>query len=348
MLILSAEEVKLALSMRESLEAVERAYHDLGMDRAVNRNRTDIWVPAGDRDYYVLKSMDGVAPGLKIGAVRINSNLVTWRKYAGGLVKAGSGRRYVGLILLFDMSDGEPLAIFPDEHTQAVRVGATTGLAIKYLAKEEIGRAAIIGSGRQANTAAEALCLLRRPREIAVYSPNPEKRSALAEKLQRLGQNAFAAPSAGAAEEGADLILFCTSSITPVCQPEWVVPGRFVSCVKFAEVGEKALSGAGYVVVNAHEGSPVNYLPGRKAFAAHDPLVELGVAGGDGQPDSGEPDWTAYPELARVVAGAAERPKGGQSVLFVNNIGLGVQFAAVGAVVYARARELGLGREVMI
>lgn len=347
MLIISGEEVKQTLSMQASLEAVEKAYLDLGRDRAVNRQRTDSWVPADNgRDYYLLKSMDGVAPGLKIGAVRVNSNLVTWRSYAGGLVKAGSGKRYVGLVMLFDMTDGEPLALFPDEHIQAVRVGATTGLAIKYLAGGEIGRAAVIGSGRQANTAIEALCCLRKPREIAIYSPNEGRRAALAAKFTGLGQNAVTAPSMEAAVEGADMILFCTSSITPVCRPEWVVPGRFISCVKYAEVGDQVLSKSGFVVVNAHVGSPVNYLPGRSAFASHDPLEELGVARGQAGPGQEEADWTVYPELARVVAGAAGKPDRGQSSLFINTIGLGIQFAAVGAVVYAGARKLGLGIEV--
>lgn len=348
MLILSSDEVKRALSMPAALEAVEKAYLDLGNDLAVNRPRTDSWAPAGNGNYYLLKSMDGVAPGLKTGAVRVNSNLVTWRKYAGGLVKAGAGKRYVGLILIFDLADGEPLALFPDEHSQAVRVGATTALAVKYLTGDKIGRAAVIGSGRQANSVIEALCCLGSPREIVVYSPNQDHRQALAARFAAQGRNVLPADSADAAVEGAGLVLLNTSSITPVCRPEWVAPGRLITCVKYAEVGHGVLARSGYVAVNAHQGAPVNYLPGGKCFAGHDPLADLGVVPGESGSGIGDPDWTAYPELARLVAGRAPRPAGDQPVLFINNIGLGVQFAAVGAVVYARAREMGLGIEAPV
>jgi ornithine cyclodeaminase/alanine dehydrogenase-like protein (mu-crystallin family) len=58
-------------------------------------------------------------------------------------------------------------------------------------------------------------------------------------------------------------------------------------------------------------------------------------------------DWKALPTLADLIAGRIEgRRQSEQITGFVNNIGLGVQFAAVGARVYAAAKEKGYGREV--
>lgn len=348
MLIINSEELKQAVTMPAALEAVEAAYLDLGRGKAVNRPRTDTWASTGSgQHFYLLKSMDGIAPGLQVGAVRINSNTLKWQRYAGGLVKASASGRYVGLVVLFSMADGQPLAMFPDEYIQAMRVGATCGLAIKALAKESVDQAAVIGSGRQATAAIRALCCVRSPREIRVYSPNAEHRAALADRFAGQGINVRPAASAEIAVDGADLILSATSSLAPVCRPEWVQPGRFISCVKYAEVGDAVRARSDYVVVNAHEGSPVNYLPGRKAFAAHDPLEELGVLQDLAGRGESETDWAAYPELAQVLAGG-NRPSPEQSVLFINNIGLGIQFAAIGAAVYARARELGLGQEVRL
>lgn len=58
-------------------------------------------------------------------------------------------------------------------------------------------------------------------------------------------------------------------------------------------------------------------------------------------------DWKILPTLADLVAGRTKgRERAEQISGFVNNIGLGAQFAAVGAKVYEGARAKGLGREV--
>jgi alanine dehydrogenase len=348
MLIINSDELKQALTMPAALQAVEEAYGFLGAGTAVNRPRTDSWASIdGGRLFYILKSMDGVVPGMLLSAVRVNSNLVEWRRYAGSLVKASATGKYVGLVVLFSLTDGQPLALFPDEYVQAMRVGATCGLAIKYLAKDDVRKVAIIGSGRQAKAAIEALLCVRRPEEVAVYSPDPDRRSAFAGRFTGRGPRVWAAESAEAAVEGADMILVATSSLLPICRPEWVQPGRFISTVKSAEVGAEARARADRIVVNCRAGAPINYLPGREAFAAHNPLAELGALEDLAGQGTGEPDWGGYPELAEVIRDAPPRDSA-KSVLFVNNIGLGIQFVAIGSVVYARARELGLGTEVAL
>ena len=83
--------------------------------------------------------MDGIAQGAGVAAVRINSDIITWPTHAGNVrrekVAAASGGRWVGLVLLFSTTTGEPLAIFPDGVLQRLRVGATNALGAKYLAR---------------------------------------------------------------------------------------------------------------------------------------------------------------------------------------------------------------------
>jgi len=78
-IILSNDEISELLTMSETLEVMEEAYAELDSGRAVTRRRSDIITPT-DRDdaTYSLKSMDGVIPKLGVGAVRINSDIVTW------------------------------------------------------------------------------------------------------------------------------------------------------------------------------------------------------------------------------------------------------------------------------
>ena len=55
----------------------------------------------------------------------------------------------------------------------------------------------------------------------------------------------------------------------------------------------------------------------------------------------------AWGDEARLGAGRIKGRENAEQITgFVNNIGLGVQFAAVGAKVFEAAKEKGLGREV--
>jgi ornithine cyclodeaminase/alanine dehydrogenase-like protein (mu-crystallin family) len=58
-------------------------------------------------------------------------------------------------------------------------------------------------------------------------------------------------------------------------------------------------------------------------------------------------DWDAYPTLGQLVSGQAEgRTDDAQITAFVNNVGAGAQFAAVGTRVYELAISKGIGQEL--
>jgi len=165
-LILSNQDVETLLTMRECIDVLEDVYVELSEGRGVNRRRSDCLVPSGrDGALYSLKSMDGVIPKLGIGAVRIDSDIVTWPRRGGNMrrvkVPAAPNSRYVGLVLLFSSKTGEPLAIMPDGVMQRIRVGATNGLGVKYLARKDATSVGILGSGWHAGAQLMAACAVR-------------------------------------------------------------------------------------------------------------------------------------------------------------------------------------------
>jgi ornithine cyclodeaminase/alanine dehydrogenase-like protein (mu-crystallin family) len=128
--------------------------------------------------------------------------------------------------------------------------------------------------------------------------------------------------------------------------------------VKRSELGDELLASCDRVVVHQRDEEPLNYLVGAgdRGFPAHDPvhLLEM-MKRGEPIPDEEiERARLAHPpsapdvvELADLVSGRAPgRQSAQERTAFVNNTGLGLQFAAVGAAVYRRARELGVGREL--
>ena len=53
------------------------------------------------------------------------------------------------------------------------------------------------------------------------------------------------------------------------------------------------------------------------------------------------------PELAAIMAGKHPgRTSDDQITFFMNNIGMGIQFTAAAKIVYERALECGIGREI--
>ena len=86
-LILSNEEVEQVLHMADLVPVLEDAFIELAEGRGADRIRTDIITPSsGHKDgLYALKSMDGVIPKFGIGAVRINSDILTFPETGSGM-----------------------------------------------------------------------------------------------------------------------------------------------------------------------------------------------------------------------------------------------------------------------
>ncbi|MHB8632073.1 MAG: ornithine cyclodeaminase family protein, partial [Candidatus Limnocylindria bacterium] len=159
MLVLSNADVERLLPMADCVAALDALYREMSSGEALSRQRSDLVIPhaGGDGRMYCLKSMDGVSPAAGVSAVRIDSDVVSWPTVGGSIrrvkVPAAPGERWVGLVLLFSTTTGEPLAILPDGQLQRMRVGGTGALAVKYLAREDAHVAAILGSGWQAGAA---------------------------------------------------------------------------------------------------------------------------------------------------------------------------------------------------
>jgi ornithine cyclodeaminase/alanine dehydrogenase-like protein (mu-crystallin family) len=357
-LVLSNEEIGELLTMPDCLSRLEEAYRDLADGRAVTRPRSDLYGPEDDpNQHYVFKTMDGLSPRHGVAAARLNSDVIRWHAGSAGIRKdkrpvAGAGR-WVGIVILFSMQNAEPLAIMPDGVIQRMRVGATNGLAARYLAPPDASVYGLLGSGWQAGSQAMAMVAVRPIREMRVYSPTRANRERFAaEMTDLLGIEVRPVDDPRAAVQEADIVGMATDSITPVAQADWVAPHAHVSCIKELELGEGILERAARVVVHTRQGRPANYLVGhgQEPIFAHDPHQALGGTLQDARRSHPTPtspvDLERQPDLAELVTGQVPRPASGALTCFVNTMGVGLQFAVIGSLAYERARERGVGREV--
>jgi ornithine cyclodeaminase/alanine dehydrogenase-like protein (mu-crystallin family) len=344
-LILSNDDVEKLLTMRECIAVMEEAYVELAEGRGVSRTRSDCFTPTARADaLYSLKSMDGVIPKLGVGAVRINSDIVTWPKRGNNMrrekVPAAPNQRYVGLVLLFSVENGEPLAILPDGVLQRMRVGAANGLGIKYLARSDASTVGILGSGWQAGAQLMAACAVREMRAIRCFSPNAKHREAFATTMSPvLGVDVEPVANPEEAITGADIVMCATNSIDHIFFEHWIEPGMHLSSIKRPEIEVAAIKRADRVIIHWNDPAPIH-------VAAAGVTIEEKTEG-CGWQLAEEIDFKRLPTLPQLVAGRAEGRKSDAEVTcFINNIGLGYQFAAAGALVYRKAKENGAGHDL--
>jgi len=345
MLVLSNEDVEKLLTMDECIAVLEELYLDLAEGRALCSPRVDNLAPCGvDGAYYGFKHMGGAWPRRKIQALRINSDIITHPAHEKKLRRVKlplAGGRWVGLVELFSTETGELLAIFPDGAAQRLRVGATNGLAVKYMARSDAARVGLIGSGWQAGAQLMAVLAVRPVREVKVFSPRRESRDAFArEAREKHGIDIRAVDTAEECVRDVDMIMSATSSMVPVLQPEWLSPGIHVSCIKTQEVDGKFLGSCHRVIMHTKlQGKQRdNILPGTPNII---PQHLKGWWNEDGF------RWAEFTDLSDLIAGKAPgRSDNREITCFVNNVGLGLQFAAVGALILENAGKLKVGHQL--
>jgi ornithine cyclodeaminase/alanine dehydrogenase-like protein (mu-crystallin family) len=344
-LILSNDDIDKLITMPECIGVLEEAYVELAEGRGVSRTRSDCFTPTERTDaIYSLKSMDGVIPKFGIGAVRINSDIITWPKRGNNIrrekVAAAPGNRYVGLVLLFSTANGEPLAIFPDGVMQRMRVGAANGLGVKYLARVNAKSVGILGSGWQAAAQLMAACAVRSIDTIRCYSPNQQNRDLFAQQMSaQLGIAIIAVGTPEEAIRNADIVMCATNTVDPIFFEHWIEPGMHLTSIKRPEIDSSAVKRSDRIVVHGREEKPI--------LAMTKDLLVPEHANGHGWEGAGDIDFSALPTLPDLITGRTKGRTSDRDVTcFINNVGLGFQFAAAGALLYRKAKDAGAGHDL--
>ena len=345
-LVLDNDDVEEVLTMELVVEELEAAYRDLGNEEAINAPRVDTLVPTpGPGTYYGFKTMVGCVPRLGTMALRINSDIITWPERGGKRrrekVPAAPGERYVGDVFLWDTATGAPFARMPDGYIQRMRVGGCNGVGADHLAREDASTVGLLGAGWQAGGQVLALNEVRDLDLIEVYSPTRESREEFAAEFDELLNadiRAVDSPESAVAEK--DIVDAATNSLDPVIDPDWFEPGVHVTGVKKQEFTAECFERADVCALHSVEQRMQKNV-----------ILEGDVGGtpeteGGWWTDDSLPLWDDVASLGDVVAGGEgvpQRTSEEDVTLFMNNIGLGVQFAAVGNAVFERAAEQELG-----
>jgi len=232
-----------------------------------------------------------------------------------------------------------------------MRVGGGAGLGAKYLARDDAHVVGMIGSGGMARTYLEAFTCVRDIRNVRVYSPTKVHREAYAREMgAKLAVEVEPVATAEEAVRGADIVATCTDSNLPVIEAEWLEPGMHVTNLGGAELPQGVYDRAEIIVRQGQSGLPVPADNDRLQMGrGHSPAAY--IAGNDEEmkrlpPAAGGEFFGegGYPSFVDLASGNVKRTEPAQISLYLNGGNQGLQFAAVGALIYEKCRERELGR----
>ena len=302
MLLISQREVGDLLDPGALIDALAPAMVDLSDGRASVPPRGFARAPGG-----LLGAMPGYAPSARALAAKLvtlfpgNTSLPT----------------HQAVIVAFDPDTGEPAALLDGTAITAIRTGAGSAVATRWLAREDAKTLAILGTGVQARSHKDAVTRVRDFTDIRIAGRDRSKAEALAEEL-----GADTAESWQAACDGADVVCACTHPHQPVVRREWLEPGAHVNSVGWnpdgREIDDATVSDA-LVVVESREA--VRESPDIRHAAG---LTEIG----------------------EVIAGRHPGRTSSDQITLYKSVGVAVQDGVAAALVLEKARERGAGQHM--
>ncbi len=314
-LLLSEADVRALLTMPLALEAVEESLRRQAAGQTMLQPRRRLELP----DKAFLHYMAG-------------ADTVTG--YMGMKVYTSVRGALRFMVPLYRAQTGELIALVEADYLGQMRTGAASGIATKYLARQDARTVGIIGTGSQARTQLEAIAAVRRIERIRAYGRDAGRRERFcAETVAKLGVPVVAADSAEQAVSEADIVVAATTASKLVVQGAWLAPGAHVNAIganfpQKRELDDAAVARAGVMAVDSLEQSRLEAGDLIQAFA------------GD------EARWNTVCELAQIVASKAPgRTDAKQITLFKSN-GIATWDVAVAARVFELAKQRGVGRQI--
>jgi len=313
-LYLSDQEVAQLLPMDECIDVLDQAFAHAGAGKVDNRPRNRIRMPGGFFHFMVASNEGHGVFGYK-----------AYPSFAGGAKM---------IVMLYDYETGALLSCMEGGRLGQIRTGAATGLATKYMAKQDAATVAVIGSGFQARTQLEAVCAVRDIKGVKVFSRKEERRTAFAERSsESLKVDVKAVESAQECVEGAEVVIVITSAREPALLGEWLSPGAHVNAAggnhwMRREVDEETVLRSEVLVVDDLDQAKIEcgdlmWLEPRGSFR-----------------------WDMAKELQDVVAGRVNGRPSPESITLFESMGLALEDIAAAHLVYKKAKEQGIGQEL--
>lgn len=322
--LLSRADIEGFFTMKMCMEAVEKAFADLATGNAALPLRTPITVP----DQHGL-ALFMPAHIKSLGA--LGAKVVTVYK---DNVPKHNLPTVMGTIILLDEATGFPVALMDGGFLTAMRTGAVSGVATKYMARPEAKTAVVFGTGAQAFTQVLGVHEARPLARLFAYSVDPaDVRQKFADRItQKIGVPVTVADDPAAAVAQADIVILATTSPKPVIDGAWLKPGCHVNGVGSHSPGAREVD-----TLTVQKSRVVCDLTEACRPEAGDFLIPI---------QAGEWSWDKVAgDLGDVIVGKVKGRTSAAEVTFFKSVGLAIQDMSAARIVFDEAVKRGIGTE---
>ena len=347
MLILQPADTRGLITMAEAVEATETAFRDWAQNHGIGAPRRRTHMPSSVR----VSVHQGGNPTYGMTGLYTHCELVhpgeqeqTYDAIADPAYVLFDGQTAaLSCVILGEITPTE----MPDGFVMTgIRTAATSAVGTKALARADAQTVGLFGGGSQARYHLLALAAIRPITSVKVYRRNSAACRAFAEEMARV-MNIDIVPvdRPQDAVHGMDIVLAATNSSVPVFDGNWLEPGQHVTSIvgsnvglvqggfaraKRREIDDNTLTRMDVIAVASKEQVMQDqqgdlYDPIQRDIISADQLHEVG-------------------DLLNGSVPGRTAPR--QLTLFKNNAGQGIADVAIGARVYERARERGIGLDL--
>lgn len=316
--ILTQRELSSILTPEDCLASVEEAFRAYGEGRLAAPKSLGLHAAAGT--FHVKAAISDVC------AVKINANF------------PGNPRQHQlptiqGVIVLFDIEKGRPLAILDSALITTLRTAAATAVAAKYLARRDAATITVIGCGTQGRASLEALRLVRPIRTAYAYDVDAASAERFAgEMSERLALDVRAVATFDDAVAASDIVVTCTTARAAILDARHLHPGLFIAAVGADNPEKQELTPSllrDSIVVT-------DILEQAATMGDLHHALEAGLLTRD----------DVRGELAEVICGRVRGRESDDEVFVFDSTGTALQDVAVASLAFSRAAARDVGVEV--
>ena len=326
-LVLTRKDVESVLTMKDTLVAVEGAFRELAEGTANLPLRPTIQLKKHNGLITFMPAYLGGMDSLGVKVVSVFPDNPT--KYNCSTI--------LGTVLLNNPKTGGLQAIMDGAWITAMRTGAVSGVAAKYLAREDAATVGIFGAGVQAKTQLLAVNEVRKLKEIKVYDVILENLRKFTEEMtELLGVKVVPQKNSADAVKGSDIVITATTSKAPVFDGQLLKEGTHVSGIGshhgpgIKELDEVTIKRA-KLVVDQREAAL------KEAGDIIDPIAKGVIT----------PDHI-YAELGELVIGKKKGRTSNNEITVFKSVGLAVQDMSTAVKVYELAQKKGIGKTIEV
>ena len=235
-----------------------------------------------------------------------------------------------GILVLYDATNGDPLAVMDSAEVTRLRTAAATAVAARHLSRSDASTVTVCGCGVQSAAQLEALCAVRPIARVFAYDVDQARARAFAADMSdTLRVDARPVSTIAEGSKQSDIVVTCTPSTRPILGVDDVAEGTFIAAVGADSENKQEID----VHLMARAAVVADVLSQCVAIGDLHHAIEAGVMSAD--------DVRA--ELADVVSGKARWSRSDLEIVVFDSTGTALEDVAAAAMVYERAIADGIG-----